>query len=165
MSLQYLQDFSGSVVPAFPAVSWGSWCLPRNFFPVALLLMLLYPACVVCKAVVNACCRAVGLRNSLIWEVSATAWSNLPWRSLICEDCTQFFHLAFFYLVGELFSSGSASTADAVTALVDALFPVCWRVPKTQANSFWNWVNDIWGICIRRVLVIEALFQSYNWLA
>ena len=139
MSLQYLKDISRSVVPPFPAASWSSCHLSRNFFPVILVLTLLYPACVVCKAVVNACCKAVELRNSLIWEFLATAWSNLVWRSLICEECTLSFASCFLFdLASELFSSGSASTADVVTALADALFPVCWWVPKTWASSLQN---------------------------
>ena len=139
MSLQYLQDFSGSVVPSLPAASLGVQCMPINFFPVPPLLVSLEgPAWLDCRAVVNACCRAVGLRNSLIWEFSATAWSSLVWRSLICKDCMLIF-ASFFDSVfaSVLFSSGSVSTADVFTVLAVAGSQAR-AVPHTGLLFYWQ---------------------------
>ena len=54
-------------------------------------------------------------------------------------------------------------TAETETALVLPL--EFWWVPRTLASSLWNWVKVTLGICKSKVLVIEALLQSYSWFA
>ena len=56
--------------------------------------------------------------------------------------------------------SDSVSVEVAVTALTDAFAAACCQVPRTLDNSLRNSVNDIFGICLRRVLAIDVLFLS-----
>ena len=154
MSLQYLQLFSRSVVPSIPAESWGSQCLPRKgCFPQPLFLFDLdVNVWAACRALVNAFCKEVGLRNSLIWEFSATAWSNFVRRSFISEDWALIFpSFLDLDLVTAPSPSDWVSTNVAVTVLTDAFAATHWWVPRTQASSLWNWVNVICGICFSRV--------------
>ena len=106
----------------------------------------------------------VGLRNSLILEFSATAWSNFVRRSFIWEDWALIF-LSFLVwdLVTAPSSSDSVSVDAAVRVLTDAFAAVCWQVPRTLASSLRNCVNVICGICFSRVFAINTLLQLFSW--
>ena len=128
VSLQYLHDLLGLVLPSFPAESWGSWCLPKK----GLLLPCHWPeladpkpdrpTLVACKSLVKAICKDVGFKNSQIWDFLAIAWSNLERRSLICEDWVLIF---LSHLLSDLDSTSSPSDSTSADetdmALVDTL--------------------------------------------
>ena len=56
--------------------------------------------------------------------------------------------------------SDSVSIEVAVMALTDAFAAAHCRVPRTLDKSLWNSVKDTFGICLRRVLVIDVLLLS-----
>ena len=117
-----------------------------------------------CRALVNAVCKEVGLRYSRIWEFSATASSNFIQSSFIWEAWALIFP-SFLICFGQgLDTTGSPSDSVsievAVTALTDAFAATHCRVPKTLDNSLRNSVKDIFGICFRSVLAMDALFLS-----
>ena len=86
------------MVPSIPADNWDGlrlpWkgCEPGLGFGLDLLGFL-----AACRAFVNADCKEVGLRYSLIWEFSAIASSNLERSSLIWEAWALIFP-SFFYM-------------------------------------------------------------------
>ena len=117
-----------------------------------------------CRAFVNADRKEVGLRYSLIWEFSAIASSNLEQSSLIWEAWALIFPSFLICLERGLVTTGSpldsVSVVVAYTALTDAFAATRCQVPRTLDNSLRNSVNDIFGICLRRVLAIDALCLS-----
>ena len=146
--------------PGFPAFT------QKGSFPWPLFPVNLDAVWVACRALVNAFCRKVWLRNSLIWEFSATSWSNFVWRSLIWEDWALIFPSFLVWdLVTTPSSSDSVSADAAMTVLTDAFVTACWRVPRTLASLLQNCVKVIWGICFSRVFAIDALLWSLSWLA
>ena len=54
-------------------------------------------------------------------------------------------------------SSDSAPSDETEMDLLETALLECWRVPRTQANSFPYWVNDTSHICNSNALAIDAL--------
>ena len=74
-----------------------------------------------CRAFVNADCKEVGLRYSLIWEFSAIASSNLERSSLIWEAWVLIFPSFLICLEWGLVTTGSPSDSISVEVAVMAL--------------------------------------------
>ena len=119
------------------------------------------------SAFVNAVWSIMGFSNSLIWVFSAIAPSSFSRRSLIWEDWALIFlsHLCWDFKTAFSSSSDSVPSGVAETAFVDTPLLGHWQVPRTLANSFLYWVNDTIGICSSNAFAIDALLQSYSWLA
>ena len=116
--------------------------LPRNGLLELLLLALLglelQPVTFAAWSMfVKANYSEAGLRNSLIWECSATAWPSFVHRSFIWDDWVLIFLLCLVCFLDHGSSpSDSTSMDDVDTALEDALLIAHWQVHKTLANSF-----------------------------